>query len=304
MLRRSLLSKSPPIPGLTQDIKWKYNRRYPYLISFHQLPWNTVDAGSEKAHKLLAPHYKRLLELACTRTNLLSKFILDSHPAIGSTDSAHQLLPGLVYGIPLAGYPSDLPSNLPRSQMTLGSIEQNEKDEKDWMPSWAPKSWTAHRVSDPISLGHYGPIDHHVARVQAVFELKSPDLRLLCNTCFLQLPHKSRNVDKFSIFGQLQAQSDIAVLALFHYYRPNRPPSELCKPFEKYYSPATDLSILDELSSGWRETQDTRPLDERPVQPMAPYVPPVTPQYGLPDREAQLPGDCFGHRDRQWGHRW
>ena len=297
----------------SSPIHFKYERRYPYLVAFHQLPWNTVEPGTHKAHKLLAPHYQQLLKVAATGVVPLPGFVLPAHPDLPA-DKALSWYPGMVYALPLE--PPQLPTPLPAAApATLGddATEGVTANVAEWMPS----GWTSKRVSDPLTLGHYGPMDATLAPLRGVYELTSADMRIVGNAVAFGRPHfaaggasNKKKVDWSAVavtgtssLGSLGKET--GGFALFHFYRPNRAPSELTKPLEKFYVHGADTSVLDGLDEGaWSPAPAVRPAGEQPAKPMPKYTAPVTPQYGLPDREAQLPGDTFGHRDRQWGFRW
>ena len=286
---------------------WKYNRRYPYLVAFHQLPWNTIEPSSDALHKLLAPNLNQLVTAATAHGHRIPRLCLSQHPSV-APERALALWPGTIYILvhPTTSGAEELTAGVPHS----GGEQDTRK------PQWKTK-----KVTSPTALAHYGPLRMVTAsHSPTVYELMSNDLRL-CGVAVQFDPNidgsdtdRETRTQKHHIhaessvgtaFGKTVPSS--SSFTLYYYYRPNRVPSELVKPFEKFYvpSPTPGASLLQGLvDENWAPAAKTRPLGETPAAPMPDYKPPTTPQYGLPDREAQLPGDCFGHRARQWGFRW
>jgi hypothetical protein len=169
-------------------------------------------------------------------------------------------------------------------------------------------------VTRGVALSHYGGLHGSVARVTSVHEFKSPDLRLLCNAVCFAAPHCS--VSPRSTFDVIRkargegadgAEGGDGGFVLFHFFRPNRAPSELAQPLQKFYVHKPDLAMLGAFAGkGGKPSRDaiSTPARKRAaaVLPMPRFTTPTTYQHALPERAAIRPGGCFGNRALMWGY--
>ena len=121
---------------------------------------------------------------------------------------------------------------------------------------------------------------------------------------------------------------------LYHYFRPNRAPEEMTRPFEKYYRYPVETSTAPTVAAAtesrlnglytkvnlsvfgaadgkgsWTPVFDTAVERSKKIPnsaaatltPPAPFRPPTSYLPPLFDRLAIAPGGCFGRRDHQWG---
>ncbi|KEG07427.1 hypothetical protein DQ04_09841010 [Trypanosoma grayi] len=248
--------------------RFRYNTKYPSLVSYNKLPWELLNHETPEFHMHVAPHYEQVLSLATSTQvpHLISKQHLDVPP-----EHRLRLLPGMLYVL-----------------------------EGDVLPA----GFSDRRVLDPTALQYYGRIDSTVASVVAVRMLISDDLRLLCNSVTLRWPPRLP-VAPHAALASLQQADANATFTLFHYVRPNRPPSEL--QLEKYYIHVPHTTALDEFSasnpsgSSW-EPRLQAPKRSTRVTPLPAYRPPQSYLMGLAERLAVVPGSSFGRRSLMWGH--
>jgi hypothetical protein len=248
-------------------------QKYPFLVSYHQLPWMVVEPGATKFHETVGEHYASVLDIA-SKVQVPS-LVYNNHPAV-PVDRWLHLLPGSVYVLPVSATQP--------------------------LANWAPYGWDGVRAGDdPNKLAMYGLAHRDFAKVTQVVEFMSPDLRLCCNAVGFTKPHCV--VRSNSSLAQLSGVSESnGEFTLFQFYRPNRSPSELVKPLERFYVHKPDLSVLDALTQGWKSKTSIPKRSARDVAgPMA-FKPPVCYQLSLPDRLGVVPGDAFGRRDLMWGY--
>lgn len=248
--------------------RFRYNTKYPALVSYNKLPWEILNHETPGFHMHVAPHYEQIFSLAASTQmpHLVSKKHVEVAP-----EHRQRLLPGMLYILDGDGLPG---------------------------------GFTASRVLDPTALQYYGRLEAAVAPVRAVRMLISEDLRLICNsvTFFgsLRLP-----VAPHAALASLDSvsQGGGAFFTLFHYVRPNRPPSEL--QLEKYYLHVPQATSLAEFAAtsgaDWRPRLQAPRRDKRVTPPVV-YKPPQSYLMGLAERLAVVPGSSFGRRSLMWGH--
>ena len=242
-------------------------QKYPFLISYHRVPWLVVEAGSAKFHETVGQHYPVVLDVASKIR--IPGLKVDTHLPIPS-ERWLSLLPGAVYVTPWA----------PTSEVS----------------SWAPYGWEGRSVNDdPSKLAFYGAVDRDVARVHTIAEFSSPDLRLSCVGIGFKAPHCA--VAPASSLADLTSG-----FALFQFFRPNRSPSELVKPLEKFYVSKPELSGFAAIMSGnFKPKFEQSRKSSATAGPMS-FSPPTCYQWMLPERRGVKPGDAFGRRDLMWGY--
>lgn len=260
--------------------------KYPALISYNKLPWEVVDHTTVALHMHLAPFYEQVLRLASTTH--VPRMVCTQHRSV---PALHRLrvLPGTVYLMP-------------------GPME-------------TPADFAAHRVTDPSALQYYGRLcSTTAARSLQVNLLTSDDLRLLCLAVHLTLPpptadHTTINTRPPSSLSQLLSAGshtsstdshtgESRSFTLYHYFRPNRPATELTRPLEQFYVHRADTSALDRFAGEHTWTPQlgfpARPRGAR-VSALPAYRPPQSYLMGLAERLAVIPGNCFGRRSLMWG---
>ncbi|EKF27374.1 hypothetical protein MOQ_008903 [Trypanosoma cruzi marinkellei] len=248
--------------------RFRYNTKYPALVSYNKLPWEILNHETPEFHRHVAPHYEQIMTLAASThvPHIVGAKHLEMPP-----EHRLRLLPGMFYM--LDGDP-------------------------------IPEGFTANRVLDPTALQYYGRLESLVAPVQAVRMLISDDLRLICNTVTFQGPLRLP-VASYASLASLEAVKNKAnaSFTLFHFVRPNRPPSEL--QLEKYYIHAPRAMSLAEFTSTsnthW-EPKLQAPKRSKRVTPLPAYRPPQSYLMGLAERLAVVPGSSFGRRSLMWGH--
>ncbi|EPY19495.1 hypothetical protein STCU_09425 [Strigomonas culicis] len=169
-----------------------------------------------------------------------------------------------------------------------------------------PPGFTAHDVADSVALQYYGGLSGTVAPVAHVRLMVSDDLRLLCLavTC----AGAYRSVAPRSTLQQVGAAAERGdtTFTLYHYFRPNRPATELTRPLDKYYVHRPRANVLDAFASGsgWvpQLAVPTREKARAQLTPLPPYRPPQSYLMGLAERLAVIPGNSFGRRSNMWGH--
>lgn len=320
---------------------YRLSLKYPALVSYNKLPWETLAPDSPALHQHVAPHYQHILQLAAT--TFIPRLLLPGHPTVPPSQRM-RVLPGMIYLLPDNGAEPNptSASSLSSSSSTGGAA-----------PPPPPPGFTRHAILDTVSLQHYGQIHHCVAKVQHVHLLTSEDLKLLCLQLTLQAPfHLPCQVGSSLAVGPAPAGSQTSGasaavvyprftadhtppsgdgqqtsrasasssrLSLFHFFRPHRSPAELTRPLERFLSqhkPFTDDLIADFAGEG--NHSQWVPVLQPPkrvgskgkggkLQPtmratMPAYKPPQSYLMGLAERLAVRPGDCFGRRSLMWGH--
>lgn len=194
-------------------ISFRYSRRgrfslkYPSLVSYNKLPWETLSPDSPDLHQYLAPMYQHVLQLATSSGHIpwlvrtsrsvssSAGGILSAHPAY-TTAQRMQILPGMVYIM------LQYPSSASPSDDVVGS--SNGDDTSPSTSSFLfppPPGFVRHAVvQDSVSLQYYGQIHHQVGSLRmhgkeesndpasGVFLLASEDLQLLCLELTLRFP--------------------------------------------------------------------------------------------------------------------
>lgn len=280
--------------------------KFPKLVSYNKFPWTILSMDSPDVHKHVARHYAKVLTLAAINTvpNLLQDF----HPEV-----------------PEHKWPSLLPSLL----YVLPRVDSELQDPMEY----GPFGWQPQRVTDTTALQHYGILSASVGRLKHVIMYKSPDLRLLCNAVTIQAGSKQLTVIAGSTLSQLFTTSSATTstqssssnkkqehhssrsvvidepmpdFTIFHFFRPNRPPAELSRPFIKYYTTHCSSTVQEletyEQPTSWTPVLEAPPRSKgiRATHPK--FKPPTSYLLGLPERHAIIPGDCFGSRALMWGY--
>lgn len=250
----------------------RQHSKYPALVSYHRLPWEQVAANSYKLHEHVSFHYTQLMTLAASTA--VPQLVLSEHIPIPA-DMQLRLLPGSVYILP------------------------NNADGT----SASPPTWTHKRVvDDSTSTQYYGQLSTTVAPVKEVSTYVSPDLRLYCNA----VSFAGRLVVPVAPRAALEEiAKDGRGFTLFHFYRPNRPPTELTQPLMKYYKHVPQASALESFMNkgSWTPRLDApRRSATARVTPMKPFVPPQSYLMGLAERKGLQPGASIGRRSLMWGH--
>lgn len=253
----------------------KTHSKFPALVSYNKLPWEQLAAHSYKLHEAVALHYSQLLDVAFQRS--VPQLVLEDHIA-PPHDLALRLLPGTVYFLP--------------SQEGTNAV---------------PEGWDAKPVEDAVAKQFYGCISTTAFPVRSVSTLISPDLRLYCNA--LQLEAKPlRHVHPRSSVAELLAKvssSGDKTLTLYHFYRPNRPASELVGSLMRFYQHVPQLETVSAFAQGKQWTpklEAPRRSSSVKATPMKAFVPPQSYLMGLAERQAIQPGSSFGRRSLMWGH--
>ena len=247
----------------------KSEGRYPYVIEFHRLPWKCIPPSSPLAHQFGAGHYHQMLSLG-SRVNV-PLLVNDFHPTLDDA-KARQILPGLVYLVPEVRTLFEDPSE------------------------WGPYGWSGTKITNAEYSMYYGPIDG-ISRLQELWEFTSPDLHLLCTAACFSIP-TGHCCSGSSLAALQEAQQDFV---LFHFYRPNRPVSELVRPLEKFYVQKPCMcKVVDLATSEWTPAPEPKRAKGAKASPM-PLEVPEEHMNGIPEREAFIPGHCFGTRKNAWG---
>ncbi|KAG8342068.1 hypothetical protein ERJ75_001458500 [Trypanosoma vivax] len=265
--------------------RFRYNTKYPALVSYNKLPWELLNHETPQFHMHVAPHYEQIFTLAALTQ--VPHMVVHRHVEVPA-EHRLRLLPGMLY------------------LMDGDNI---------------PQGFTPSRVLDPTALQYYGGLHAKVAQVTGVRMLLSEDLRLICNAVTLRgptrlpvAPHGAlallRNATASSESGGGGCGDDAMekdrLFTLYHYARPNRPPSEL--QLDKFYIHAPVTIGLDEFTSSRNKTGNVweprlqAPKRTRGVTPLPAYRPPQSYLMGLAERLAVVPGSCFGRRSLMWGH--
>lgn len=249
---------------------FRVNLKYPSLVSYNKLPWEVVNHDSTKLHMHLAPNIEQLLTLAAAAH--VPNLNAAAHPNLPETERL-RVLPGFVY--------------------VLGGAAAQE----------SPPGFTTYRVADPTCMQYYGRIHNQLALLQRVDMCTSADLRLLCLA--LHFEGTLAGTSAGSSLELATGGSPDGAFAVFYYFRPNRPATELTRPFEKFYQHRPSLAALDGLGTAatWRPVLQVprRSADKTRLTPAAPYQPPQNYLMGLAERLAVRPGDSFGRRSQMWG---
>ncbi|KPI90665.1 hypothetical protein ABL78_0261 [Leptomonas seymouri] len=251
---------------------FRVSLKYPSLVSYNKLPWEVINHETTQLHLHLAPGCEQLLSLAAVTS--VPYLTVQSHLTVPEAERL-RVLPGVLY---LIG----------------GKAGQH-----------TPPGFTSYVVADPSALQYYGRLHHTIAPVQRVEMCTSADLRLLCLA--LHFEGVLVNTTETSSLQQASSAADDGAFSLFYYFRPNRPASELTRPFEKYYQHRpllTSLEVLDTAkASGWRPVlqMPKRAGEKVALTPAEPYRPPQNYLMGLAERLAVRPGSSFGRRSQMWG---
>ena len=309
-----------------------FKNKYPALVSYNKVPWLMLAADSPQLHKLVTGHYAQLLKLASLAP--VPHLLVDGHPDHISASRHLYTLPSTIYIVPGVG----------------GSSSSTSADGSN---PFAPFGWAGKAVEDSVAMQYYAQLEgsatttNSALKVRSVVVFKSDDLRLICNAVSFEGGSKIV-ANSNSTLAQMAAGtsnvtgasgSSLVTLpdfTLYHYFRPNRAPQEMTRPFEKFYRfPAetqTAATVADSVDSkvngmftkvnlsvftsgGGGEKPAWSPVFETPVErskkipnspagtltPFARFTPPTSYLPPLPERLAISPGGCFGRRDHQWG---
>ena len=295
-------------PALSASMRSR--KKFPYMVSYNKLPWNVVEAGSEDAHKLLAPSFIRAFETAATTRS--AGLVRTEHPALPEDQWLFRL-PTMSYILPL--HQQQQHPHVLVAEAAATSEADDVDDGADGAAAatpLAPFGWDGKRVTDPMCLAHYGQLHAAVAPVLEVAEFRSPDLRLVCNA--VRVGPLRRAPARMSALAailmpaaqaQTQATGDVAGFCLYHFYRPNRAPTEVLAPFKRLTpNHKPDLSALAPGFEPKLARQAVGAGERATASPMPAGAVPTSPMYGLAEREAVRPGDTFGSRARMWGNHW
>lgn len=238
--------------------------KYPSLVSYNKLPWEIVNHETTVVHMHLAPQYEQLMTLAASTR--VPHLVAKQHPAVPEAMQLHRL-PGTVYL---------------RAEDTT------------------PAGFTAHDVADPLAMQYYGTLNHAIASVKRVRMMTSDDLRLLCLAITFEGTYLHTTADS----SLAEVCSPENLFTLYHYFRPNRPVSELTRPLEKFYLHRPQTTMMEAFAEGkhWEPRLHAPRRKQPKVTPMAKYRPPQSYLMGLAERMAVIPGSCFGRRSLMWGH--
>lgn len=296
---------------------FRSRKRWPYMVHHNKLPWNTVEPGTELSHKILAPCFLRLIQSASMMH--INGLVMNSSNSGTSNlpnipeDQWLFALPASTFVVPVSNTSSDA------KKLVITDEDEDEEKVESKASSLAPYEWFGKRVVDEMCLTHYGPIAATVAPVLEVAEFRSPDLRIICNAIRLgnfydsfQIHSKSSLAASRSTTTTTNNKNSSSNLCVYHFYRPNRAPSEMESAFKQFLRSTIerpDLSALEEVVA---QGAAFKPTTTRKVSgnasasasPMPQISVPTSPQYGLIEREAIRPGDTFGCRSRVWGHFW
>eukprot|EP00759_Apiculatamorpha_spiralis_P028744 PhF_6_TR31233/c0_g1_i1/m.45781 len=251
----------------------RFNRlgRYPYQIEYHRLPWKCVQPSTPDVHQHCSDKYHQLLELASRTT--IPLLVNDFHPSLES-DQAKAILPGTVYILP--------------------EVRTLLEDPAEW----GPFQWTGTKIDDTLYTMHYGRIEGAIAPLQELWEFTSTDLQMLCTALCFGVP-KGHCCNGSTLHALQQESKDFV---LFHFYRPNRPVSELIRPLEKYYVQKPCMCAVHTFAeSSWTPAPLPKREKNAVVTPMEVSAPTEVWMRGIPEREGLKPGNCIGHRRNAWG---
>lgn len=254
--------------------------KYPALVSYNKLPWETLAPDSPSLHRHVAPFYTHVMQLAASA--FIPRLVLGSHIETESSRRM-QLLPGKLYLL--------------------------RGDE-------APRGFTPHLVQEPESLQHYGPLVSAVGSLASVKLHTSDDLQLLCLqltfTSPLSIAHQpGSSIATAGALKGTESPGEEPPWSLYHFFRPNRSPTEVTQPLERllrhtlYTAP---IICSSSATSSPQQEADWVPVLQAPARckstkaTMAPYRPPQSYLMGLAERLAVRPGNCFGRRSLMWGH--
>lgn len=246
--------------------------KFPSVVSYNRLPWEQLAAHSNKLHEAVSPHYSQLLSLVAQRK--LPQLVMQTHIQI-PREHQLRLLPGTVYLMAHTDAIAAAPA----------------------IPGWDKKV-----VTDSHSTQYYGCGELlHGQAVSEVATFVSPDLRIYCNAVSF-VPKQPHHVVASSSLAEVSAGG--SGFTIFHYYRPNRPASEVVQPLLQFYRHIPSLSVVGEFASGsWSPRLDApRRSPTAKVTPNKPFVPPQSYLQGLAERQAVIPGNSFGRRSLMWGH--
>ena len=205
-------------------------QKYPALVSYHQLPWMVVAPHSTRFHETVGEHYAAVLDLASK--TVVPGLALDAHPEVPADRHLH-LLPGTVYVLALDGAATPL-------------------------EEWAPFGWEGTDVTEDTNKTAFYALSHRdTARVVRVVEFISPDLRLCCNAVAFSRPH-TPVASRSTLRGLGDVTETGGRFVVFQFFRPNRAPSELLKPLERFYVHKPDMSALAGLEGNWRPCRSLR----------------------------------------------
>ena len=290
MLRRSVvvMGGAPIFNSASVHYNYFYNKKFPNMVSFHKMPWKTIKPGDTSYHTVIAEHLEQTLKVAShIRTpNLFAAEHIDV-----PEEQWLSLLPNTMYILqqvePIAKLPDDLEEEtLPEEQL-----------------SWAPLGWIGRRLPHHIHVQAYGGLASRIGDVDAIHHFTSPDLRLCCSALTISKLYNKPD-DRSSLAPFYKEKQPFT---FFHFYRPNRSPSEITRPFEKYYVHYADLSVLNSIvsDSSWTPVLE-QPKAAHAKQSVAkmPFKTPTTYALGLNDHLGIIPGSCFGTRNNQWGTVW
>ena len=301
-------------------VKMRNRKKWPYMIHHNKLPWNTVEPGTDLSHKILSSCFLTLLTSAANMR--INGLVLPNEqlPQIPE-DQWLFTLPSSTFVVPLKT------KSLQQQKLVATTSSENEGEEATiefddestttTTSPLAPFGWFGKRVVDELSLTHYGPIHANIAPVKEVAEFRSPDLRLVCNAIKFSGFHPQFLISQNSSFASSSSSSSNSnPFVIYHFYRPNRAPSEMQAAFKQFEKTSSmerpDLSALEEVVAKGasfkpifsRKPNNSNNTNKVVVSPMPIGEVPTSPQYGLIEREAIRPGDAFGCRSRAWGHHW
>eukprot|EP00796_Vickermania_ingenoplastis_P011402 gene11402-7907_t len=249
---------------------YRLSLKYPALVSYNKLPWETLAPESPAIHQHLAPHLAQVLRLAAVTS--IPRFHRAAHPVV---DEAHRMrvLPGAVYVLSARAAP--------------------------------PEGFEPHRIADTVSLQYYGDLHHRIGALDAVDLLVSSDLHLLGLQLHFNAPlhlplHPSSSLSAATAAG--------GGVSLFHFFLPHRSPADLTRPLERFlrqHRPHTEglIATFGAGSADWvPQLQPPKRQPDTRRASMPAYSPPQSYLMGLAERLAVRPGDAFGKRGLMWGH--
>ena len=286
--------------------------KFPTLISFNKFPWMIVQPGDSSFHTIMGQHYQQLLALATRRylpaitPNVNNKTGSNIHPIHDLPPSKWAFtLPNMHYLIPHVDLkPKETPVILSNEQ--LPSEYTPETSYQSYLPT-PPLDWDQETIEKHLYCHSYGCLENSLFGIESVSLYRSPDLKLYANCITFRSKYQNpavaeENSTIYKVSGNMSHG-----FSIFHYYRPNRSPAELAKPFIKYYVHLPDIHIIPDQKDWVPQKQisySERVLKKQKAKPM-PYEPPTSYLHGLPEKEGIIPGgNCFGSRDLQWGFHW
>lgn len=277
---------------------YRLSLKYPALVSYNKLPWETLAPDSPQLHRFLAPLYQHILTLAAT--TLVPRLMMEEHPQVSPAERM-RVMPGLLYLM----------------RESAGSTSSSSSPAGLALPD----GFASHLVLDTVSKQFYGPMEMAVGPVRDVHVLTSDDLQLLGLALRIRFT-RCTPLPNSSLQSPTQSSSTTPLVSLFHFFRPHRSPAEVTHPLQRFlaqHRPAKMdlLSFACDAAEWCPKLQPPSPEErfsssatESPVSPtpsfprasMAPYAPPQSYLMGLAERLAVRPGDCFGRRSLMWGH--